>query len=250
MDYHIKAQEWEPILFFLQHYPGLHTSNDKELRCFIEGVWYVLQTGCQWHLLPSHYGHWRALHKRFKHWSDQSLWQKLFSSVQNDPDLEHVMIDATIVRAHACSAGLEKNTGSQEALGRSKGGFTTKIHALVDGLGNPLKFLLTPGQRHDITQSYEIVEDIFESTVIADKGYDASALIAQLEEQGCQTVIPSRKNRKESRRYDPNLYKERHLVECFFGKMKHYRRVFSRFDKSASVFLSFLCLVGTLIWLR
>ena len=135
-------------------------------------------------------------------------------------------------------------------MGRSKGGFTTKIQALVDGLGNPLKFLLTLGQRHDVTQSYEIVEDIFESTVIADKGYDANALITQLEEQGCQTVFPSRKNRKEPRRYDPNLYKERHLIECFFGKMKHYRRVFSRFDKSASVFLSFLFLVGALIWLR
>jgi transposase len=250
MDYHIKNEEWEGILSFLRSISGLHTRNDKQLRRFIEGVWYILRTGCQWRLLPSHYGHWRTVHKRFKLWCVRGIWEQLFCSVQKEPDLEHVMIDTTIVRAHSCSAGLEKNSGSKEALGRSKGGFTTKIHALVDGLGNPLKFRLTPGQCHDVTQSYDIIENIYGSTVIADKGYDANSLVTQLEAQECQTVIPSRKNRKNPRKHDTHLYKERHLIECFFGKMKHYRRVFSRFDKSASVFFSFLCLVGALIWLR
>ncbi|MBM4222334.1 MAG: transposase [Gammaproteobacteria bacterium] len=82
MDYHINPQEWEAILFFLENIPGLHTIKDKELRRFIEGVGYLLRTGCQWRLLPYYYGHWRALYKRFKLWSDRGIWRQLFSTVQ------------------------------------------------------------------------------------------------------------------------------------------------------------------------
>ena len=78
------------------------------------------------------------------------------------------MIDATIVYAHACSVRYRKNSQEKKALGRSKGGLTTKIHALVDALGNSLKFILTPGQRHEITQALALIQDM----VIADKGYD------------------------------------------------------------------------------
>jgi transposase len=160
------------------------------------------------------------------------------------------MIDSTIIRAHACAAGLKKESQSSEALGRSKGGFTTKIHAVVDGLGNPLRFQLTPGQRQDITQAPDMIKDFSQSKILADKGYDAKSLIEQLQQQNCEAVIPPKKNRKEQRFYDMESYKERHLIECFFGKLKYYRRVFSRFEKSASAFMSFLCFAGALIWLR
>ena len=103
-------------------------------------------------MVPDCYGHWRSIHMRFKEWSRKGIWQRLFESMLEADD-EAVMIDATIVRAHACSAGYKKDSATQEELGRSKGGFTTKIHALVDALGNPLKFILTPGQRNDITQA-------------------------------------------------------------------------------------------------
>ena len=76
------------------------------------------------------------------------------------------MIDATIVRAHACSAGYKEGSQDEESLGRSKGGFTTKIHAMVDALGNPLKFILTPGQRNDITQAQSLITNITNSIVI------------------------------------------------------------------------------------
>jgi len=135
-------------------------------------------------------------------------------------------------------------------LGRSKGGFTTKIHALVDALGNPLKFILSPGQRNDITKADYLVENMINTTVIADKGYDANSLVNTIENQKSMVVIPPKKNRKAQREYDKHVYKERHLIECFFGKIKHYRRIFSRFDKSASVFMGFLNFVGALIWLR
>ncbi len=187
---------------------------------------------------------------RFKSWSDKGIWADLFEQVKIDPDMEATMIDATIVRAHACSAGYKKDSQDQEALGRSKGGFTTKIHALVDALGNPLKFILTPGQRHDITQSDYLIKDLKNTILLADKGYDSNSLVEKLEEQKCIAVIPAKKNRKLKRGYDEHLYKERHLIECFFGKIKHFRRVFSRFDKTATAFMSFLQFVGALIWLR
>ena len=114
-------------------------------------------------------------------------------------------------KSHACSAGYKKDSRAQEALGRSKGGFTTKIHALVDGLGNSLKFILTAGQRHDITQAEALTENVSNSTLVADKGYDSNVFIANLENKGCTVVIPPKRNRKEQRDYDKRLYKERHL---------------------------------------
>jgi transposase len=108
---------------------------------------------------------------------------------------------------------------------------------------------LTAGQRNDITQA-ESLTDIAENiTVIADKGYDSNVFVDHLQNKGCTVVIPSRKNRKTPRSYDAHVYKERHLIECFFGKIKHFRRIFSRFDKTAQTFMGFLNFVGTLIWL-
>lgn len=160
------------------------------------------------------------------------------------------MIDATIVRAHPCAAGYEKGQQDREALGRSKGGFTTKIHAVVDALGQALRFTLTPGQRHDITQASELLEGFEKAQVIADNGYDSNALIEQLEKQNCKPVIPPRSNRKTPREYDKDVYKERHLIECFFNKIKHFRRVFSRFDKKAATYMGFLAFASVIIWLR
>ncbi len=166
------------------------------------------------------------------------------------PDTEAIMIDATIVRFHACAAGYKKNSHGSEALGRSKGGFTTKIHTAVDALGNPLRFTLTPGQRHDITQAEHLTEQATDTTIIADKAYDSDTFVEALKNKGCTIVIPPRRNRKTPRHYDKHLYKERHLIECFFSKIKYFRRIFSRFDKAAQTFLGFLNFVGTLIWLR
>ena len=250
MKYYIKSHKWKQILKFLRQIKGIHTEDEYSLRKFLESIWYMARSGCQWRLLPDYYGCWRSIHRRFKRWVDQGIWEKLLQFVQVDKDLENVMIDATIVRAHACSSGYKKDSQEQEALGRSKGGFTTKIHAMVDALGNPLKFILTAGQRNDITQADSLIKNTSNTTVIADKGYDASSFIQIIEEQESTAVIPPKKNRKVQREYDKHIYKERHLIECFFGKIKHYRRIFSRFDNSANVYMGFLNFVGALIWLR
>lgn len=249
MKYHIDSRSWEQLLLFLEGIQGLHTGDEVSLRRFIEAVWYVVRSGCQWRLLSEYYGNWRAVHRRFKRWSDRCIWEDLMQHVC-DPNTEEIMIDATIIRSHACAAGYEKDSQSYQALGRSKGGFTTKVHAAVDALGNPLRFILTPGQRHDITQAEALTIHASKTTVIADKGYDSNTFIKYLEKKGCTVVIPPRKNRKIQRSYDEHIYKERHLIECFFGKIKHFRRIFSRFDKVAQTFLSFLSFVGALIWMR
>ena len=149
------------------------------------------------------------------------------------------------------SRRLKKNGGqAAQALGRSRGGFSTKIHASVDALGNPLRFELTGGQCHDITQAEPLIADYEFEHLIADKSYDADSFLDLIIQRGAVPVIPPRANRKQSRDYDDHLYRERHLVECFFNKIKHYRRIFSRFEKLAERYLGFLSFVGALIWLR
>lgn len=142
-----------------------------------------------------------------------------------------------------------KKEGAQ-SLGRSRGGFSTKIHLATDALGNALRFILTGGERNDITQAQALVNDLVADYVIADKGYDAAPFVMKLKERNMEVVIPSRRNRKEQREIDTHLYKERHLIENQIGKLKHFRRVFSRFDKLAKNYLSFIYLASTVVWLR
>lgn len=120
----------------------------------------------------------------------------------------------------------------------------------VDALGNPLRFRLTGGQQHDITQAAGLVVELNFERLIADRSYDADDFLQILFKTGAEVVIPPRKNRKASRDYDKHWYKERHLAECFINKIKHYRRIFSRFEKLARRYLGLLSFVGTLIWLR
>ena len=250
MNYYIKPREWEYIFRILQERNDINNANEAKLRMFLEAIYYIVRTGCQWRMLPCFYGKWGSIHKRFKRWNDKGVWSDLFEKLKDEPDTENMIIDTTIVRAHACSSGYKKNSQEEQALGRSKGGFSCKIHTLVDALGNPLKFLLTAGQRNDIIKAEELIKNTSNTTVIADKGYDANALIGIIANQNSVTVIPPKKNRKVQREYDNYLYKERHLIECFFGKIKHFRRIFSRFDKTATAFMGFLHFVGALIWLR
>jgi transposase len=121
----------------------------------------------------------------------------------------------------------------------------------VDALGNPLKFILTSGAAGDNPQAIPLLHGQQAQEVVADRGYDADQTIAHIEQQmAAIATIPSKKNRTTPRACDYGAYKERHLVECFIGKLKYFRRVFARFDKYASRFLAFIHLASTLIWLK
>lgn len=248
--YYINDENWQKIYAILKGQHGIKVKKESKTRRFLEGVYFILKTGAQWRELPCYYGKWRSVHKRYESWCCKGFWTLILRGFSKNYDGESILIDATIVRAHPCAAGYEKGQHEREALGRSKGGFTTKIHAVVDALGQALRFTLTGGQRNDITQAPFLLEGFENANIIADKAYDSNALVEQIQGQNCTPVIPSRSNRKKQRYYDEHLYKERHLVECFFNKIKHFRRVFSRFDKKASSFAGFLTFASFILWLR
>jgi transposase len=248
--YYIKSEDWEKIYKFLKYCRDIRVGNEVKTRLFAEAVYFIMRTGAQWRELPPYYGKWRSVHKRFEDWSRKGLWSQILENFTEGYDGESLMIDATIIRAHPCAAGYEKDQSARECLGRSKGGFTTKIHVVVDALGQALRFSLTPGQRHDITQAPTLLQGFENANIIADKGYDSNALVEQIQKQNCIPVIPPRSNRNIPREYDKHLYKERHLVECFFNKIKHFRRIFSRFDKKASSFAGFIAFASFILWLR
>jgi transposase len=135
-------------------------------------------------------------------------------------------------------------------LGRSRGGFGTKIHAAVSGLGLPVKLALTPGQAADVTQAKGLIQGVPAGVVIGDKGYDSADVVAAVRGQGAEAVIPSRKNAKCPRVIDQDRYKDRSLVERFWARAKQYRRVATRFDKKAQNFLAFVHLAAIMVLLR
>jgi transposase len=126
---------------------------------------------------------------------------------------------------------------------------STKIHALVEGLGNLSNFSLTGGQVHDVTQAKTLLEGIVVEAVVADKAFDADALIAEITARGAKAVIPPRGNRAQPREFDSHQYKNRNLIERFFCRIKHFRRIATRYEKLASRFASFIALVAVVVWL-
>jgi transposase len=126
---------------------------------------------------------------------------------------------------------------------------TSKIHVVVDALGNPVRWLLTGGEMADITQAKLLLEGINADAVLADKGYDGNELIAHIQATGAMAVIPPKRNRVVQREYDRSLYKDRNVVERFFNRIKQFRRIATRYEKLARNYLSFLNLVCTYIWI-
>lgn len=148
------------------------------------------------------------------------------------------MIDGSIIRANQCAAGYSKK--SNEDLERSCGGFSTKIHVLVDALGNPVKFVLSSGNEHDLTRAEELAENLENTKILGDKGYDSQKFVDFLGRRNCEAAIPARSNCKKKREIDKRIYKERYLIETFFGKIKRCRRVFSKILQNFLLILAFL----------
>lgn len=128
---------------------------------------------------------------------------------------------------------------------------TTKIHALTDARGLPIKFVLTPGQAHDLLGAGDLLSALGEGDILlGDKAYDADWLRRQIEAQGAAPNIPDKSNRKEKHCFSKTLYKERNRVERFFNKIKHCRRVATRFEKYADNYLAMIKLASIRIWMR
>lgn len=175
---------------------------------------------------------------------DGRIWEyeTLFgTTLKKGADHESHIQDSSTVRVHqhACRAFC-KTDQVKENMGKSVGGRTTKIHAVVDGLGYPLEVRLTEGQVHDATQWDLSLKGAQAEFVICDKAYDSGDFGDSIAKSGSKAVIPSKKNRKEEIEYDTHMYKERHLIENFFCKIKEYRRLATRYDATACSFRAFV----------
>ena len=120
----------------------------------------------------------------------------------------------------------------------------------VDGLGNPVRFILTAGNVNDIVQAEALIRGLSFAKLLADKGYDSDRFRASIAQVGAEAVIPSNRSRSQVIPYDKHVYEDRNLVERFFNKIKHFRRIATRYEKTALSFASMLFLVGAVIWLR
>jgi transposase len=245
----ITDSQWAAVKDFLPGKEGDPGATAKDNRLFVNAVFWIAKTGAPWRDLPERFGPWNSAFQRFSRWCKSGVFATIVEAFK-DPDLEVLMVDSTVIRAHQHAAGAEGSSASAEALGRSRGGFSTKIHVSCDGVGNPVKFILTPGQDHDITQGPALIEGSEANKIIADKGYDSDAFVAQIESQGAEPVIPSRSSRIESRNYDKEEYKNRNVVERLIGFLKQSRRVATRYEKTARNFLGMIHFASILMLLN
>lgn len=141
------------------------------------------------------------VYQRYAYWCSKGHFERFFQGVQQ-PDMEEVMVDSTCCRAHPSSAGARKASGPQ-AIGITRGGLNTKIHAVCDALGNPLRFVLTPDQRHDSQPLPELLNGLQAQALLADQAYDSDKIVQAAQKRGMQVIIPSRVNRKKPARPGP-----------------------------------------------
>ncbi len=180
----------------------------------------------------------------------QGFVVRFFFELRGEIDEEWVFADGSYVRAHQHASGAR--LGEERAIGKSRGGSTTKIHIAADAHGNPIDFEITGGEVHDVKAAPQLLEKIEAAqNFIADKGYDSDPLRDQIRSKKMVPIIPRRSNSKKSNPdFDSHLYKLRHLVENLFARLKHFRSIATRFDKLARNFRSMIFIACSLIWLR
>ena len=158
------------------------------------------------------------------------------------------MINSTHVKAHRSASG-GKRGEQKQAVGRSRGGRNTKIHALADAKGRLLAILLTGGEAHDCPVAERLIRRVKPAKrMLGDKAYDSAELRDELDERGTKPVIPNRNNRKQPFRFSKRLYKLRWRIESAFNRLKDFRRIATRYDRLARNYLASVCLVAALVW--
>lgn len=177
---------------------------------------------------------------------------RFFFELRGEVDEEWVFIDGSYIKAHQHASGAR--LGEDRAIGTSRGGNTTKIHMAADSHGYPIDFELTGGEVHDSQVANKLIEKVVTSNtenIVADKGYDSDDIRIQVWAKGATAVIPRRSNsKKENLGFDAHIYKQRHLVENLFAKLKHYRGIAMRFDKLANSFKSMVFIACTIVWIK
>lgn len=187
--------------------------------------------------------------QKFNEWSKKGKWLTLFKTLTQEPDTEWIFIDGSYVKAHQHSAGAQGV--EPQAIGKSRAGNTTKIHLAVDSYGLPIEFTVTGGEIHDSTAASELIEKLPPTTaIVADKGYDSGKIREQIKSKGADAVIPRRSN-SVAGNGDMNwsLYRDRHLVENAFARLKQFRGLATRYDKLKRNYQSTVAMACGLLWL-
>ncbi|MFD8315773.1 IS5 family transposase [Kitasatospora purpeofusca] len=253
-------------------------------RRTLEAIAWKYRTGAPWRDLPEELGSFRTAHKRLLRWAVDGTWAKVFAAVLAEADAEGdigwtVSVDSTVCRAHQHAAGARRTgppVGAEpgdHALGRSRGGLSTKVHLASDGNARPLAVVVTVGQAGDAPAFTAVMAAIRvpragagrprtrPEAVLADRAYSSRAIRAHLSGRGVRAVIPQPADqvRHRLRRgshggrppgFDPDTYKERNAVERCIARLKQWRGLAMRTDKLAITYLAALHLAAMLIWIR
>ena len=173
----------------------------------------------------------------------------IFFDVRTEVDTEWISIDGSYVRAHQHASGAR--SGEYRAIGKSRGGPTTKIHMAADALGNPFYFEVTGGQVHDSQAENDLIDQVEGNSLLADKGYDSESIREKARKKKIKPMIPRRSNSKKlNSELDRHIYKARHQVENIFARLKHFRSISTRFEKLARNFKAIVTIACTYIWLK
>ncbi|XYX40797.1 IS5 family transposase [Candidatus Erwinia dacicola] len=216
-----------------------------EHRMIINGKFWVLCSGAPWRNLPERYGPWKTVYNRLNRWSKSGVINIIFNRLltlldaNSFIDWSATALDGSNIRALRCAAGAQKkdpDIAGDNGLGRSRGGFGIKIHLATDGSRLPLNIVLSPGQAHESQFARR------GHAVLADKIYSGHALRNELKNKGIKTVIPRKSNEKMASdgrsQLDRDTYLNRNVVERCFGRLKEYRRIATRYDKTARNYLA------------
>ena len=183
--------EWSIIAPLLPNKPrGVPRTDDRRV---LNGIFYILRTGSPWRDLPERYGPYTTVYNRFNRWAKAGVWVSVFNALADQSPESMTFIDSSIIRAHQHAAGGKKG-GPDHAIGLSRGGLSTKIHAIVDDQGLPIRLALSQGQAGDKSAGAELISTLRRARhVVADRGYDARALVEQIEAMGATAHIPTQK---------------------------------------------------------
>lgn len=230
------------------HSMGMH--GIRELRNRVEAILWRMRTGSPWRDLPSELGPWSTNFNFFNRWSRRGVWRKVFEAFRGELDHEWNFLDSSAVRLHADAHGAIGRNREAQAIGKSHGGFTTKLHARCDSHGNLVEVIATGGNRHDSAVALELIENCQAEFLIADKAYDSKAIRDFTKQRGISDQFPTRSGitgrKRADERFDPALYRLRHLIENFFCRLKRHRGIATRYDKLIRNFLSFVYVAATL----
>ena len=212
----------------------------------MRGILIVLSQGCKWRAIDRPEASWNSIYQYFRRWTRDGIFTELFARIELPLQGSRRFLDTTHVKLHRCACNPSGGQAAQ-AMGRTKGGMNSKIGAVVDEAGQPIRLLLSAGNDADISHAQTLVDEIPGTLLAADKGFDSDPFRHWLLERGMTPCIPPRSNRLKPCKYSRASYRKRHLVENFFERIKNFRRVATRYDKLAETYLSFVSIAATLV---